>query len=559
MTHNDIVQKLWNLCDVLRDDGINYSDYVTELVLLLFIKMVHENTEAGILKKHPLPEGCRWTDLNNKSGINLLDDYKRILLSLSSGRDGTGRLIHTDPLISAVYADAQTRLREPRHLEQMIKTLDQIDWFSAQQDGLGDLYEGLLEKNANETKSGAGQYFTPRALINSVVRCLKPRPGELIQDPAAGTAGFLTAADQYIKEHTDDLADLDAQQQLFQQNKAFVGIELVPGTRRLALMNCLLHGMEGDDEGVVHLGNALGQAGASLAKADVILANPPFGTSKGGDASITRDDLTFKTNNKQLAFLQHIYRNLKPGGRAAVVLPDNVLFEAGVGTDVRRDLMDKCNLHTILRLPTGIFYAQGVKTNVLFFTKGSAADKYQEEGCTENVWVYDLRTNMPSFGKRTPFGEQHLKPFEAVYDAQGSANVAGGRTPGATGDAFTNVLSARQEGEWSFNAEEITVDAEASEENQGVSDDRLAKSRWRCFSREWIRDTKGDSLDISWLKDSESVDAANLPEPSVLAGEAMSELVQAMSELDNLMRELGAEEEAYGQRVLLKEVMGEVK
>tara|TARA_R110000824_G_scaffold393237_2_gene592126 strand:- start:19316 stop:20941 length:1626 start_codon:yes stop_codon:yes gene_type:complete len=541
MTHNDIVQKLWNLCDVLRDDGINYSDYVTELVLLLFIKMVHENTEAGILKKHPLPEGCRWTDLNNRSGINLLDDYKRILLSLSSGRDGTGRLIHTDPLISAVYADAQTRLREPRHLEQMIKTLDQIDWFSAQQDGLGDLYEGLLEKNANETKSGAGQYFTPRALINSMVRCLKPQPSEFIQDPAAGTAGFLTAADQYIKENTDDLADLDAQQQLFQQNKAFVGIELVPGTRRLALMNCLLHGMEGDDEGVVHLGNALGQAGANLKKADVILANPPFGTSKGGDASITRDDLTFKTNNKQLAFLQHIYRNLKPGGRAAVVLPDNVLFEAGVGTDVRRDLMDKCNLHTILRLPTGIFYAQGVKTNVLFFTKGSATDKFQEEGCTENVWVYDLRTNMPSFGKRTPFGEQHLKPFEAVY----------GDDP--------NGQSPRQEGEWSFNAEEIAVDTDATEENQNVDDDRLAKSRWRCFSREWIHDNKGDSLDISWLKDKDSMDAADLPAPEVLAGEAMNELVQALGELDSLMRELGASDKADGQQVLLQEGMGGVK
>lgn len=538
MTHNDIVQKLWNLCDVLRDDGINYSDYVTELVLLLFIKMVHENTEAGTLKKHPLPEGCRWTDLNNKSGINLLDDYKRILLSLSSGRDGTGRLIHTDPLISAVYADAQTRLREPRHLEQMIKTLDQIDWFSAQKDGLGDLYEGLLEKNASETKSGAGQYFTPRALINSMVRCIKPQPGELIQDPAAGTAGFLTAADQYIKEHTDELADLYEHEQLFQQNKAFVGIELVPGTRRLALMNCLLHGMEGDDEGVVHLGNALGQAGANLKRADVILANPPFGTSKGGDASITRDDLTFKTNNKQLAFLQHIYRNLKPSGRAAVVLPDNVLFEAGVGTEVRRDLMDKCNLHTILRLPTGIFYAQGVKTNVLFFTKGSATDKYQEERCTENVWVYDLRTNIPSFGKRTPFGEQHLKPFEAVY----------GDDP--------NGQSPRQEGEWSFNAEEIAVDTDATEENQNVDDDRLAKSRWRCFSREWIRDTKGDSLDISWLKDKDSVDAADLPEPSVLAGEAMSELVQAMGELDSLMRELGAGDEADGHRELLKEMMG---
>lgn len=536
--NNDIVQKLWNLCDVLRDDGINYSDYVTELVLLLFIKMVHENTEAELLDQHTLPQGCRWGDLNSLSGLNLLNHYKQMLLKLSSGKDAEGNSVHADPLISAIYADAQTRLREPRHLEQMIRTLDQIDWFSAKKDGLGDLYEGLLEKNAGETKSGAGQYFTPRALINSMVRCIKPQPGEVIQDPAAGTAGFLIAADQYIKQQTDNLYDLTAKARTFQKNKAFVGVELVPSTRRLALMNCLLHGMEGDDEGVVHQGNALGMAGASLPKADIILANPPFGTAKGGEASITRDDLTYPTSNKQLAFLQHIYRNLKPGGRAAVVLPDNVLFEAGVGTDVRRDLMNKCNLHTILRLPTGIFYAQGVKTNVLFFTKGSANNKHQDENCTENVWIYDLRSNMPSFGKRTPFGEQHLKPFEAVYgeDANGQ--------------------SLRSEGEWSFNAAEQEVPDNL--ENQGV-DDRMATSRWRIFSREWIRDTKGDSLDISWLKDDNSVDAANLPEPSVLAAEAMGELVQALGELDALMRELGASDEAEAQRTLLNEMLGGAK
>ena len=536
--NNDIVQKLWNLCDVLRDDGINYSDYVTELVLLLFIKMVHENTEAELLDQHTLPKGCRWSDLNSLSGLNLLNHYKQMLLKLSTGKDAEGNLIHADPLISAIYADAQTRLREPRHLEQMIRTLDQIDWFSAKKDGLGDLYEGLLEKNAGETKSGAGQYFTPRALINSMVRCIKPQAGEVIQDPAAGTAGFLIATDQYIKQQTDNLYDLTAKARAFQKTKAFVGVELVPSTRRLALMNCLLHGMEGDDEGVVHQGNALGMAGASLPKADIILANPPFGTAKGGEASITRDDLTYPTSNKQLAFLQHIYRNLKPGGRAAVVLPDNVLFEAGVGTDVRRDLMNKCNLHTILRLPTGIFYAQGVKTNVLFFTKGSANDKHQDENCTENVWVYDLRSNMPSFGKRTPFGEQHLKPFEAVYgdDANGQ--------------------SQRSEGEWSFNSDEL--DAPENAENQHV-DDRMATSRWRTFSREWIRDVKGDSLDISWLKDNNSVDAANLPEPSVLAAEAMGELVQALGELDTLMRELGVSDEADAQKTLLNEMLGGVK
>lgn len=538
MSNNEIVQKLWNLCDVLRDDGINYSDYVTELVLLLFIKMVHENTEAETLDKHILPEGCRWSDLNSKSGLNLLNDYKQILLKLSTGKDAEGKLVHADPLITAIYADAQTRLREPRHLEQLIRSLDQIDWFSAQKDGLGDLYEGLLEKNAGETKSGAGQYFTPRALINSMVRCIKPQPGEVIQDPAAGTAGFLIAADQYIKANTDDLYDLSDKERVFQKNKAFIGVELVPSTRRLALMNCLLHGMEGDEKGVVHQGNALGMAGQSLAKADIILANPPFGTSKGGEASITRDDLTYNTSNKQLAFLQHIYRNLKPGGRAAVVLPDNVLFEAGVGADVRRDLMNKCNLHTILRLPTGIFYAQGVKTNVLFFTKGTDADKYQEENCTENVWVYDLRTNMPSFGKRTPFTEQHLQPFETVY----------GEDP--------HGLSPREEGEWSFNAEESEV--ADSEENKNA-DQHQATSRWRKFSREWIRSAKSDSLDISWLKDKDSIDADSLPEPDVLAAEAMGELVQALGELDALMRELGAGDEADAQHQLLNEAFGEVK
>jgi len=520
MTNNDIVQKLWNLCDVLRDDGINYSDYVTELVMLLFIKMVHENTEAGTLKKHSLPEGCRWTDINSQSGINLLNDYKRILLSLSTGKDADGNLVHEDLLISAIYADAQTRLREPRHLEQMIKTLDQIDWFSAAKDGLGDLYEGLLEKNASETKSGAGQYFTPRALINSMVRCIKPQVGEIIQDPAAGTAGFLVAADQFMREQTDDYLDLSRKDANFQKNKAFIGVELVPNTRRLALMNCLLHGMEGDEEGVVHLGNALGDAGKALKPADIILANPPFGTSKGGEASNTRDDLTYKTSNKQLAFLQHIYRNLKPGGRAAVVLPDNVLFEAGVGTEVRRDLMNKCNLHTILRLPTGIFYAQGVKTNVLFFSKGTVKNPMQEEGCTKSVWVYDLRTNMPSFGKRTPFGDGHLAPFEKVF----------GRKADGT--------SKRTEGEYSFNAQEIEVDKSAVEENINV-DDKLVHSRWRCFSREWISETKGDSLDISWLKDKDSVDAANLPEPEVLAQEARVELEAALAGLDDLLMALG--------------------
>lgn len=533
MTANDIVQKLWNLCNILKDDGINYSNYVTELVLLLFIKMVHENQKASTnaAAKHPLPEGCRWEDLTSKDGIPLMDTYKRMLLALSTGKtfdqDGKEKTIHNDPLILAIYADAQTSLREPRHLKQIIESLDKIDWFSATRDGLGDLYEGLLEKNATETKSGAGQYFTPRPLINSMVRCIKPQAGETVQDPAAGTAGFLIAADTYIKNRTDELGDLTAAQQNFQKNKAFIGVELVPSTRRLALMNCLLHGMEGEDEGIVHLGNSLGQVGVALPPADIILANPPFGTAKGGEASITRDDLTFTTSNKQLAFLQHIYRNLKPGGRATIVFPDNVLFEAGVGADIRRDLMHKCNLHTILRLPTGIFYAQGVKTNVLFFTKGSLKDKYQEENCTENVWVYDLRTNIPSFGKRTPFTENHLKPFEEVFDPTHAERI--------TFETLPQILAARREGEWSFNTGE-TESAESAE--NADTPQSMQTSRWRCFSREWIAETKGDSLDITWLKDKDSVDADSLPEPAELAQTARAELTAALGELDALLAAL---------------------
>ena len=513
MTQNNIVQKLWNLCDVLKDDGINYSDYVSELVMLLFVKMVDELDEEHSTLSQIYPEQYKWESLKQHTGIELLNFYKQMLLDLSQSQHD---------LIASIYADAQTRLREPRHLQQLITAFDGLDWFSIKEDGLGDLYEGLLEKNATETKSGAGQYFTPRPLINSIVRCVQPKFDEVIQDPACGTAGFLIAADAYIKEHYD-LYDLNQQQTEFYTLKAFTGVELVPNTRRLAQMNCLLHDI-GGEKGAIKLGNSLGPVGQNLAKADVILANPPFGTSKGGEASISRQDLPFDTSNKQLAFLQHIYQNLKPGGRAAVVLPDNVLFEAGQGTSIRQDLMNKCNLHTILRLPTGIFYAQGVKTNVLFFSKGTAANPLQDEHCTTETWVYDLRTNMPSFGKRTPFTEAHLQGFEAVYgtDAQG--------------------LSPRTEGEWSWTLED--------------QEQTLENSRWRKFSREWIKEQKGDSLDISWLKDNDAVDAANLPEPHVLASEAMAELTQALVELDALMQALGETDQAKTQKQLLVDALG---
>ncbi|MFN6291098.1 MAG: N-6 DNA methylase, partial [Pseudanabaena sp.] len=351
----DIVTKLWNLCNILRDDGITYNEYVTELTYLLFLKML---AETG--KESRLPENYRWQDLDGREGLEQLEFYKQLLLDLGSAQKVN------DPAVLAIFTDAQTKLRKPTNLKSLTDAIDSLDWFSAREEGLGNLYEGLLEKNAAEKKSGAGQYFTPRPLIDAIVRLIKPQAGEIIQDPAAGTAGFLVAADRYIKEQTNELYALDAKAQDFQIQQAFRGLELVPDTHRLCLMNLLLHGIES----AVDCGDSLSPDGETLGKADVILTNPPFGTKKGGGRP-TRSDfsITAETSNKQLAFVEHIYRALKTNGRAAVVLPDNVLFEDNTGRKLRQELMNLCDLHTILRLPTGIFYAQGVKTNVLFLTR----------------------------------------------------------------------------------------------------------------------------------------------------------------------------------------------
>ncbi|BBA68609.1 N-6 DNA methylase [Geobacter sulfurreducens] len=474
----DIVQKLWNLCNVLRDDGITYHEYVTELTYLLFLKMAKETgTEQQI------PAGWRWGDLESKEGVEQLNFYREMLVHL--GTKATGR-------VQAIFANASTALRQPRNLKKLVDYIDELDWYSARQEGLGDLYEGLLEKNANEKKSGAGQYFTPRPLIECMVNLTQPQPKELIQDPAAGTGGFLIMADRYIKERTDDLFDLPEDLQTFQRKRAFYGLELVPDTHRLLLMNAMLHDIEGD----LLLGDTLSPEGASLPKADLILTNPPFGTKQGGGMP-TRDDFTYPTSNKQLAFLQHIYRGLKPGGRAAVVLPDNVLFEGNTGKQIRADLMEKCNLHTILRLPTGIFYAQGVKTNVLFFSRGTT-----DKGNTKEVWVFDLRTNMPQFGKRTVLTRRHFADFETAF-----------------GD-----------------------DPLGKQESLAKRIDTGELGRFRKFSREWIAE-RGDSLDISWLKDENATSTDELPEPAELAQEALGELEAAMNELHGILEELGAEVE----------------
>jgi type I restriction enzyme M protein len=469
----DIVQKLWNLCNTLRDDGITYLQYVTELTYLLFLKMMKETgTEQQI------PKGYRWDDMVKKDGVELLDFYKKLLIDLgATKRGGSGR-------VQAIYANASTSFRQPRNLRSVVDAIDGLDWYSAKSEGLGDLYEGLLEKNAEEVKSGAGQYFTPRPLIECMVELLKPQPGEHIQDPAVGTGGFLINADRYMRAKTDDYHDLPTAQQNFQRREAFYGVELVADVQRLALMNAMLHDIEGD----ILLGDTLGPTGSQLPKADVILTNPPFGTKKGGGGG-DRDDITYPTSNKQLVFLQHIYRGLKPGGRAAVVLPDNVLFEEGVGQKVRADLMEKCDLHTILRLPTGIFYAQGVKTNVLFFTRGA-----KDKANTKAVWFYDMRTNMPSFGKRTPFTRAHFAEFEKAYGAD--------------------------------------PHGKSKRKDQGET------GRFRKFTREEIA-KRGDNLDISWLKDDSVTDHADLPEPEVIAAEIVAQLQVALEEMQALQEELG--------------------
>ena len=467
MNTQEIVSKLWNLCNVLRDDGITYHQYVTELTYILFLKMAKE---TGAEEK--LPEAYRWDILKSKSGIELKTFYKELLNHL--GEETTGR-------VQQIYQGSSTNIEEPKNLEKIITTIDGLDWYYAKEEGLGNLYEGLLEKNASEKKSGAGQYFTPRVLIDVMVKLVDPKPGEKCNDPAAGTFGFMIAADHYLKEKTDNYFDLDTDLAEFQRTEAFSGCELVHETHRLALMNAMLHDIEGN----IILGDTLTNVGKQMKDLDVVLSNPPFGTKKGGERA-TRDDLTFMTSNKQLNFLQHIYRSLKADGkaRAAVVLPDNVLFQEGDGTKIREDLMDKCNLHTILRLPTGIFYAQGVKTNVLFFTRG-----IEDKGNTKEVWFYDLRTNMPNFGKTNPLKESHFDEFVKAYTA---------------------------------------------EDREKVEDER-----WNKFTREQIRE-KNDNLDLGLIKDDSILDYEDLPDPIESAEEAVAKLEEATDLLMSVIKELRA-------------------
>jgi len=465
MNNQEIVSKLWSLCNVLRDDGITYHQYVTELTYILFLKMTKEtDTDEQI------PVEYRWDKLIKKQGVDLKRFYSELLQHL--GENGTGR-------IREIYSGARSNIDEPKNLEKIITNINNLDWYSAKEEGLGNLYEGLLEKNANEKKSGAGQYFTPRVLIDIMTELISPQPGEKCNDPACGTFGFMIAADRYVKKQTDDLFALEPAEQNFQINKAFTGCELVHDTHRLALMNAMLHGISGE----IILADTLSNQGKPMKGFDVVLTNPPFGTKKGGERA-TRDDFTFPSSNKQLNFLQHIYRSLKTDGkaRAAVILPDNVLFADGDGTKIREDLMDKCDLHTILRLPTGIFYAQGVKTNVLFFTRGKT-----EKNNTKNVWIYDLRTNMPKFGKTNPLKSEHFDDFIVAYKAK---------------------------------------------DRNKINDER-----WNCYTRQQIKD-KNNSLDIGLIRDDSVLDYEDLQDPIESGEEIAAQLEEAMDLILSVVKEL---------------------
>jgi type I restriction enzyme M protein len=484
---NQLVQKLWNFCNVLRDDGVSTIEYVEQLTYLLFLKMADERNKAGL--GEVVPYGLDWQSLLDRDGDELEVHYRHLLESLGR-QPGT---------LGTIFRKAQNRIQDPAKLRRLVVNLiNEETWSSVDADLKGDAYEGLLQKGAEDTKSGAGQYFTPRALTRAMIACLQPKPGETVADPACGTGGFLLAAHEWIVDH--HIAEMDADDKRFLRDEALHGWEIVDGTARLCAMNLLLHGIgtpTGDS--LVTVADAL-RADPGV-RVDVIAANPPFGrkssmtmVNEAGevereDLVVVRDDFWAATSNKQLNFLQHIVRMLKIGGRAAVVLPDNVLFEAGAGETIRRRLLAECDLHTILRLPTGIFYAQGVKANVVFFDrKPAAADPW-----TKETWVYDLRTNKHFTLKTNPLREADLADF---------------------------------------------VDAYCPDDHSK----RVESDRFRRFAYDELIARDKANLDITWLRDESLDDASSLPAPGVLAAEIVEELEAALAQFSELAASLPVED-----------------
>ena len=493
MNTSPIVSKVWSFCNTLRDDGVSYGDYLEQLTYLIFLKMADEYAKPPYSRNVGIPAEFNWQNLRSKNGAELEGHYVALLRALGTK---TG-------MLGQVFTRAQNKIQDPAKLFRLIAMVDDTEWVTMGADIKGDIYEGLLEKNAEDTKTGAGQYFTPRALIRAMVECVRPEPGMLIADPACGTGGFFLAAYDFIT-NTDNFS-LDKNQKAFLKHEAFHGNEIVPNTRRLCLMNMFLHNIGEIDGGVPISPNDALVADAGK-RYDYVLANPPFGkkssmsfTNEEGEQET--DDLTYNrqefwatTSNKQLNFVQHIRTMLKTTGRATVVVPDNVLFEGGAGETIRKKLLENTDLHTILRLPTGVFYAQGVKANVIFFDNHEASPN----PWTKQVWYYDYRTNIHHTLKKKPMRFEDLADFINCYNPRNRH---------------------QRKATWDEN------DAQ--------------EGRWRSYSYEEIIARDKTGLDIFWLKDKSLTDLDNLPEPDELAEEIIENLEAGLNSFREVLAGLG--------------------
>ena len=505
MSESAIVSKVWNFANVLRDDGVGYGDYLEQITYLLFLKMADELNKPPYNKGLKFPklknvegveladaETCDWQTLSQKRGLELENFYNQMLRSLGSEKGTLGQ----------IFVKSQNKIQDPSKLLKIIDMIDKEQWSLMGTDVKGKIYEGLLEKNAEDTKSGAGQYFTPRSLIKTMVACVRPKPMKTIIDPACGTGGFFLAAYDFIKNQ-----ELDQEEKEFLKNKTFYGNEIVANTRRMALMNMFLHNI-GEIDGETLISSADALVSDNGKRYDYVLANPPFGkkssmtiTNEEGkkekqDYIINRQDFVATTANKQLNFLQHIKTLLNLTGEAAVVLPDNVLFEGGAGETVRKELLKTTELHTILRLPTGIFYAQGVKANVLFFDNKPAS----KDPWTKEVWIYDYRSNISHTLKKNPMTSEHLKDFVKLYNPENR--------------------NKRTE-TWSETNPE---------------------GRWRKFTYSEIIERDKTNLDIFWIKDKSLTDLDNLPDPDVLANEIIENIEAGLNSFKEIMETINGDE-----------------
>ncbi len=476
-----IVQKLWNYCNVLRDAGLSYQDYIEQLTYLLFLKMADERKQLQPDRAPHIPEGYEWSDLLSLEGDAMEIHYRKTLETL--GREAG--------MLGTIFRKAQNKIQSPALLRRLIAELiDREEWSTLDVDVKGDAYEGLLEKNAEDTKTGAGQYFTPRPLIRAIVDLMRPAPGQTICDPACGTGGFLLIAHEYISHHYE----MDSDQKRHLRFDALRGFDIVDSVTRLCAMNLYLHGI-GGDESPVQTTDTL--ASPPSTNYDIVMTNPPFGkkssitviNEEGEEtkekAIYYREDFWATTSNKQLNFLQHVKSLLKIHGRAAIVVPDNVLFEGGAGETVRRKLLHECDVHTLLRLPTGIFYAQGVKANVLFFDRKPASEK----PWTKTVWIYDFRTNVHLTLKTNPLKREDLEDFVACYNA-------------------------------------------------GNRHERKESERFKPFPYEDLAKRDKANLDIFWLRDESIEDSANLPDPDIIAAEIAEDLQAALDQFSQIATDL---------------------